>query len=60
MKIFLLVPMTLIFLVACEPKVGSDQWCADLREKRTDDWTLKETEDYAKNCIIRFGGKNDS
>jgi len=60
MKTILFTSMAVILLAGCTPKVGSEDWCANLREKRTDDWTLKETQDYATNCIIKIGGKHDT
>jgi Protein of unknown function (DUF3012) len=41
------------FLWGCAPEVGSDQWCANLKEKPKGDWSLNETADYAKHCIIK-------
>ncbi len=41
-----------VFLTACSPDVGSKEWCADMKEKSTGDWTANEAADFAKNCII--------
>lgn len=46
-------------LVACSPEVGSDEWCAQMKKKPTGEWTQNETAEYAKNCIFKFGGKDD-
>ena len=40
-------------LAGCAPKVGSDKWCANLKEKPKGDWTLNEARDFAKYCIIK-------
>ncbi|MBI4938450.1 MAG: DUF3012 domain-containing protein [Nitrosomonadales bacterium] len=40
-------------LGGCAPEVGSDKWCANLKEKPKGDWSLNETADYAKHCIIK-------
>jgi len=45
-------------MLGCSPEVGSEKWCASLKEKPTGDWTQTETAEYAKNCIIKFGGKD--
>ena len=41
-------------LVACGPKVGSDAWCKSMEEKPRGDWTMNETGDFAKYCILRM------
>ena len=40
-------------LGACSPEVGSDAWCADLKEKSKADWTATEAKDFAKHCILK-------
>ena len=40
-------------LAACEPEVGSKEWCADMNEKPKGDWTANEAADYAKHCVAR-------
>lgn len=40
-------------LGGCAPEVGSEAWCEKMKEKEKGDWTLQETADYAKHCIIR-------
>jgi len=42
----------LTFLFACTPKVGSKEWCKNMKEKDKGDWTMTETKDYAKHCIF--------
>jgi len=49
-RIMLCFALTL--LAACEPEVGSDEWCAAMKEKNKQDWTLAETRDYAKHCLF--------
>ena len=39
-------------LAACSPEVGSEEWCDDMEEKDTGDWTANEATDYAKHCVI--------
>ena len=37
---------------ACEPEVGSEAWCDDLKEKPKGDWTANEAADFAKHCLF--------
>lgn len=37
---------------ACAPEVGSDAWCADMKEKPKGDWTANEAADFAKHCVL--------
>lgn len=39
-------------LTACT-EVGSDAWCADLKEKPKGDWTANEAGDFAKHCVFK-------
>lgn len=43
----------LLSLSACAPEVGSDKWCANLKEKPKGDWTANEAADYAKHCLFK-------
>lgn len=49
----LIAAMVLLSLEGCAPKVGSEKWCAKLQEKPKGNWTLDETKNYARYCIIR-------
>jgi Protein of unknown function (DUF3012) len=51
--IFALTALLALSLGGCAPEVGSDKWCANLKEKPKGDWSLNETADYAKHCIIK-------
>jgi hypothetical protein len=46
------VSIALLALTACSPDVGSEEWCEDLKEKDKGEWTLNETAEYAKSCIL--------
>jgi len=37
---------------ACAPEVGSEAWCAMMREKPRGDWTGNEALDFAKHCLL--------
>jgi len=39
-------------LSACDPEVGSPDWCTQLKEKPKGDWTANEAADFAKNCVL--------
>lgn len=52
-------PLTLVLVAtagllvaACSPEVGSDEWCADMKEKNKGDWTASEAGDFAKHCVL--------
>lgn len=53
MKTFLL--LTIFFLVACAPEVGSKAWCEDMKKKPKGDWTATEATDFAKHCLLELG-----
>ena len=42
-----------VLLAACSPEVGSDEWCNDMKEKATGDWTANEASDFAKSCVLK-------
>ena len=50
-KIITLLLVTL-FLTACSPEIGSEDWCADMKEKDKGDWTANEAKDFTKHCIF--------
>jgi hypothetical protein len=45
--------VTVLALSACAPEVGSDKWCANMKEKPKGDWSANEAADYAKHCIFK-------
>lgn len=47
-----LVAATGLLIGACSPEVGSDEWCADMKEKDKGDWTASEAGDFAKHCVL--------
>ncbi|MBY4675102.1 DUF3012 domain-containing protein [Marinobacterium arenosum] len=40
-------------LAGCGPEVGSEAWCADLKEKPKGDWSANEAAEYAKSCLFK-------
>lgn len=43
----------LAFLAACAPEVGSEAWCAAMKEKPKGDWSSNEATEFAKNCVFK-------
>jgi hypothetical protein len=43
----------LLTLFACAPEIGSEKWCANMKEKPKADWTANEAADFAKHCIFK-------
>jgi len=41
-----------IWLVACAPEVGSERWCANMRDKPRGDWSANEALDFARHCVL--------
>jgi len=52
MKKLLGLACVVIFMAGCAPEIGSDAWCADLKEKPKGDWTATQAKDFAKHCIF--------
>ncbi len=48
-----LVALLTLNLWGCAPEIGSEKWCANLKEKPSADWTMNEAADYAKHCIMK-------
>lgn len=52
MKKIISISITVFVLSACSPKIGSEAWCKDLKEKPKGDWTATEAKDFTKHCIF--------
>ena len=52
MKKIISVFIVSVLLAGCSPKIGSEEWCADLKEKPKGDWTATEAKDFTKHCIF--------
>ncbi len=50
---FGLICLSLFVLSGCAPEVGSDKWCAKMKEKAKGDWTANEAADFAKHCLLK-------
>jgi len=42
----------LMLLTACSPEVGSEEWCADMKQKPKGEWSANEAADFAKHCLL--------
>ncbi|MCG8323961.1 MAG: DUF3012 domain-containing protein [Thiotrichales bacterium] len=53
-NMYLTVGCTLLLLLttACAPEIGSEKWCANMKEKPKGDWTANEAADFAKHCLF--------
>ena len=52
MKKIISLLLATVVLTACAPKIGSEEWCEDMKEKPKGDWTATETKDFTKHCIF--------
>ncbi|MEH6557580.1 MAG: DUF3012 domain-containing protein [Oceanicoccus sp.] len=52
-KLVGLLITSISLLTACSPKVGSEEWCTQLKEKPKGDWTTNEAGDFARHCIFK-------
>jgi len=50
--IFLALAAVLSF-TACSPEVGTDAWCANMKEKPKGDWSVNEAGDFTKHCLLK-------
>ncbi|MBK5102942.1 MAG: DUF3012 domain-containing protein [Burkholderiales bacterium] len=50
---FALSVVMALSLSACAPEVGSDKWCANMKEKPKGDWSANEASSYAQHCIFK-------
>jgi len=41
-----------VLISACSPEVGSEEWCADIKEKGVANVTASEAADFTKHCIL--------
>ncbi len=53
MKKILGLVVTVLFVSACAPEVGSAAWCKGMKEKPKGEWTANETGDFAKHCVFK-------
>ena len=52
MKLSILIAIVVgLSLSACN-RVGSESWCKNMKETPKGDWTLQDTGDYTKYCVL--------
>ena len=42
----------LFLLTACEPEMGTPEWCKMIKEKGVENVTAKEAANFAKSCVL--------
>ena len=52
MKKFTALVFVSLLITGCAPKIGSEEWCKDMKKKPKGDWTMTEATDYTKHCIL--------
>jgi hypothetical protein len=55
LKVFAVCLLALA-LTACD-QVGSEKWCADMKEKPKSEWTMDQAGDYTKYCVLHMDPK---
>ena len=58
-KIVILMSAVLLaggWLAACNP-VGSEGWCENMKDTPKSEWSLQETGDYTKYCVLGMDPK---
>jgi len=56
----IVVLLSLFFLMASCAKIGSKNWCEEMKQKSRGDWTFNEAKTYASKCAFRKSdNKND-
>ncbi|MBM6551166.1 DUF3012 domain-containing protein [Marinomonas ostreistagni] len=49
----LVVAMTgVLLLQGCSPEVGTPEWCDDMKDKPTGEWTANEVSEFTRSCLI--------
>ena len=43
-----------LLLTACSDPIGSEKWCEKQKDKPKTEWTLEETGDYTKYCLMHM------
>ncbi|WP_413702028.1 DUF3012 domain-containing protein [Psychromonas sp. KJ10-10] len=54
MKKIMSLFLATFLLATCSAEIGSEEWCAELKEKPKGDWTATQAKDFAKHCIFKI------
>ena len=41
-----------LMLTACAPELGSERWCAKMKETPKGEWSLNDAKAYAQHCVF--------
>lgn len=52
-RMYAFVLGSMLLLSGCSAEIGSEQWCAEMKEKPKGEWTANEATDYAKHCLLK-------
>jgi hypothetical protein len=52
MRMFVIMLCAGVLMSACASKVGSDAWCEKKKNESKADWSLNDTKNYAKYCVL--------
>jgi hypothetical protein len=52
-KLSLLLATIFVLSLAGCTKVGSEAWCADMKEKPKGDWSTNQAGDFATHCVFK-------
>jgi hypothetical protein len=53
MKYLVFIAGLTVLFGGCSPEVGSDKWCAAMKEKNKEDWTVREIKDFTEHCLFK-------
>ncbi|WP_333609137.1 DUF3012 domain-containing protein [Arsukibacterium sp.] len=48
-----LIIVSTVLLSGCSPEVGSKKWCEAMQKKPKGDWTVNDTKDFARYCLLK-------
>lgn len=52
-RMYAFVLGSMLLLSGCSAEIGSELWCAEMKEKPKGEWTANEATDYAKHCLLK-------
>lgn len=56
-KVLLLI--SVVSMASSCAQVGSQRWCASLKDKPKGEWTFNETKDYTAKCFFKGDGDSE-
>ena len=52
--LFTMLGGVIVLLSACTPEVGSEKWCAAMKDRPAGEWTGNEAADYTRYCVLNM------